>query len=154
MVKLFLVQHGEAKSGSEHPDRPLTEGGAATVGRMAAWAKGVGLEVDEIRHSGKRRAEETAAILGEHLQPGGGVVTVSGLKPKDDVAPLAAALEGERRSVMLVGHLPHLAGLAALLVVGDPERPVVRFHNGGIVCLARAEAGWSAEWIVTPEIVP
>jgi len=34
--------------------------------------------------------------------------------------------------------------LAALLLVGDPERKVVGFRNGGVVCLERDEDGnWS-----------
>ncbi len=35
-MELFLVQHGEAKSETEDPERPLTDRGAETVVRMAA----------------------------------------------------------------------------------------------------------------------
>ena len=59
-MHLFLVQHGIAKSEAEDPERPLTEEGTDAVRRMGAWAAGQGLVIDQIRHSGKRRAAETA----------------------------------------------------------------------------------------------
>ena len=36
MTELFLVQHGESKLKAEDPERPLTEGGAAAVEKVAA----------------------------------------------------------------------------------------------------------------------
>ena len=119
---------------------------------MAAFAARLDLEVGQIRHSGKTRAEQTAAILGEALSPPGGVVAVSGLAPKDDVAPVAKALARELLPVTLVGHLPFLARLAGLLVTGDPERRVVQFRNAGIVCLTLEGDRWLVTWILTPEM--
>ena len=60
-MELLLVQHGEAKTEAEDPVRPLTERGADAVRSMAVWAARAGVKVDQIRHSGKRRAEQTAA---------------------------------------------------------------------------------------------
>src|SRR6516225_11720817 len=130
-MELYLVQHGEAKPESEEPERPLTDRGAETVRRMAAWAAQVGLKVDQIRHSGKRRAEQTAALLGERLNPAQGVIAVDGLQPNDDVRPVAEAIQAEPAAVMLVGHLPHLSRLANLLLTGDPDSTVLRFQMAG-----------------------
>ena len=138
-MKVYLVQHGEAESKKVDPTRPLTERGRQGVQRVAALAERLGLDVRQIRHSGKTRAEQTAAILGEALSPPDGVVAASGLAPLDDVQPVADVLAREPQPVMLVGHLPFMARLAALLVTGDPDRPAVRFRNGGIVCLAHEE---------------
>ncbi len=151
---IFLVQHGEAKSEVEDPERPLTEMGAAEVQRMAAWAARVGVSPAQIRHSGKRRTEETAAILAEHLAPSEGALAVSGLKPRDNVQPLAEALQDEPASLMLVGHLPHLSRLASQLVEGDPEAAVLQFRNAGVVCLSREAGIWSVAWAVTPDLIP
>ncbi len=151
---IFLVQHGEAKSEAEDPERPLTEKGTAEVQRMAAWAARVGVSPAHIQHSGKRRAEETAVILAAHLAPPEGAMAVSGLKPRDNVRPLAEALQDEHAPLMLVGHLPHLSRLAALLVASDPEAAVVQFRNAGVVCLSREAGIWSVAWAVTPELVP
>lgn len=153
-MKVYLVQHGEAKSKAEDPQRPLTERGKEDVARVAAFAAGVGLQVGQIRHSGRRRAEETASILAEHLSPTEGVVAIPGLAPKDDVRPVAEALQGETQPVMLVGHLPFLDRLASLLVTGDAGASVVRFQMGGIVCLVREVEKWAVSWMVTPDLIP
>jgi phosphohistidine phosphatase len=155
-MRLYLVQHGEAVAEAEDPARPLSARGREEVGRVAAFARRVGVEVDQIRHSGKRRAEETAAILAEHLGPAGGVVPVAGLAPKDNVRPMAELLNRESGPLMLVGHRPFLDRLAGLLVAGDSGRTAVQFQKGGIVCLERGpEAGsWAVLWVVIPELVP
>ena len=59
-VWLYLVQHGEAVGESVDPNRPLSAHGRATVEQVAACAARLGLKVDQIRHSGKLRAEQTA----------------------------------------------------------------------------------------------
>jgi phosphohistidine phosphatase len=57
--------------------------------------------------------------------------------------------------MVLVGHLPHLARLAALLLCQDQEKSVINFRMGGVVCLSRSEAGqWGLEWILIPEVLP
>ena len=151
-MKLYLVQHGEAEPESVNPARPLTEQGRRTAEQVAAFAARMGLQVHQIRHSGKTRAEQTASILGEALSPLGGVVAVPGLAPNDDVHPVANALAAESQPVILVGHLPFLARLAGLLLTGDADRPVVQFHNAGIVCLVREKDVWHVAWILTPEM--
>jgi phosphohistidine phosphatase len=153
-MKAYLVQHGEAQPKDVDPDRPLTERGRREVRRVAALAGRLGLEVNQIRHSGKTRAKETAALLGQALSPSGGVVAVSGLAPLDDVGPVAEQLASVSQAMMLVGHLPFMERLAGQMLTGDPDCPVVRFRNAGIVCLARDEEGrgWRVAWIITPEI--
>jgi phosphohistidine phosphatase len=151
-MKVYLVQHGEAMPKSVNAERPLTEQGEEAVQRVASLAGRMSLRVHQVRHSGKTRAEQTAAILGEALSPPSGVVAVSGLMPRDDVRPVAEALGGELRPVMLVGHLPFVTRLAGLLVTGDPNRPVVRFKQGAIVCLERGDDRWLVSWILTPEM--
>ena len=152
-MDLFLVQHGEAKSEAEDPERSLTDRGAEVVRRMAAWAAQVGVKVDQIRHSGKRRAEQTAALLAEQLSPVNGTIAVAGLAPNDDVRPVAEGLQAERGSVMLVGHLPFLSRLASFLLTGDPEAGVIRFRMAGITCLSNQEGTWAVNWVVPPALV-
>jgi phosphohistidine phosphatase len=152
-MDLYLVQHGEAKPEAEDPERPLTDQGTETVRRMASWAARVGVRVDQIRHSGKRRAEQTAALLAERLSPANGVFAAEGLKPNDDVRPVAEALRAGHGPVMLVGHLPSLSRLAGLLVAGDPEGGVARFRQGGIVCLSQEEGKWAVNWVMPPELL-
>lgn len=155
-MRVYLVQHGEAESKSENPERPLTEQGQGDVVRVAEFARRAGVEVFQIRHSDKRRAKETATILAEHLEPPAGVVSLAGLAPKDDVHPVSELLNRETRSLMFVGHRPFMDRLAGLLVAGDIGRTVVKFQKGGIVCLERdpQSRAWSVYWVVTPGLIP
>ncbi len=155
-MRLYLVQHGEAKRKRDDPARPLTEQGKKDVARVADFAEHAGIEVHQIRHSGKRRAEETAAILAEHLELAGGVVALPGLAPKDDVQPVAELLSREIEPLLFVGHRPFMDRLVGHLVAGNRDRTVVRFHKGGIVCLERnlKTRAWVVQWVVTPDLLP
>ncbi len=149
-MKLYLVQHGQAESKEVDPEQPLSDRGRQATLLMAELAAKLGLDVQEIRHSGKLRAEQTAAIFGRALSLMGNVAAVSGLNPTDDVQPIADALAREEPNIMLVGHLPFLSRLAGLLVNGDPENSPVDFRNSGVVCLERTADGWQVRWRLTP----
>lgn len=151
-MQVYLVQHGEAKAEAEDPARPLTDRGREEVRWVARHAALISLPVAEILHSGKLRAQQTAAIMAEHLWPSRGVREVDHMAPNDDPAAARAKVEAAREPVMLVGHLPHLSRLASSLIVGDPGREIIRFRNGAIVCLARVEPVWRLHWILTPEL--
>lgn len=155
-MKLYLVQHGEAVDKTDDPERPLTEQGREDVARVAHFARRAGVEVHQIRHSGRRRAEETADLLGQALRPAAGVVALPGLAPKDDVHIAAELLKRETRPLMFVGHQPFLERLLSLLVTGEPDQAVVRFRKGGLVCLEWDETSrtWVVQWAVTPEVLP
>ncbi len=157
-MKLYLMQHGEAMSKAEAPERPLNAQGQGNVNKVAAFLARAGVHIDQIRHSGKCRAAETAAIIAEALvtdqrQRQNAVVGVSGLNPNDDVQPAADSLRRETNDIMLVGHLPFLSRLAGHLLTGDPERTLVQFKNAGVVCLDYQQEAWTVVWSVIPELV-
>lgn len=153
-MELYLVQHGEALPEEKDPERPLTDRGRREVELVARLVVPVVARELEIRHSGKLRAEQTAAILAQHLQPKRGVRAIEGLNPKDDPTVARDALRRENGSLCLVGHLPHLTLLVSLLLAGDPERETIAFRTGGMVCLQREEKQWRLRWSLTPEISP
>ena len=152
---LYLVQHAEAKREDEDPERGLTDRGFRDIARTALFAKDQGVRINRIRHSGKKRALQTAQTLASYLKPENGVVPVDGLLPMDDPKTWAERLTAMNEDSMLIGHLPHLARLAALLLCGDGEKPVIEFRNAGIACMRRSEDGhWAVAWMVVPEMVP
>jgi len=152
-MKLLLVQHGEARSSDEDPDRSLTDAGIRTTRKMASWLAKQSVDIEEIRHSGKKRAAQTAEIFAGRLAPAKGSVAVPGLNPDDDVVSFAGQLDPSCGPLMLVGHLPFLGRLAGALVTGDPERSIVAFANSGIVCLEKAGESWSISWAVVPGLM-
>jgi phosphohistidine phosphatase len=149
-MNVYLVQHAEAKSKEVDPERPLSEQGRRDAEQVAALAGRMGIQVSQIRHSGKLRAEQTARILAEALVPAHGVTAVDGLGPVDDVEPVANDLDTTWATLMLVGHLPFMERLIGELVVGDPDEAVVDVQNAAITCLSRTEEGWQVSWILTP----
>lgn len=154
-MRLYLVQHGEAKQKDEDPERRLTEKGQRDAEKVAAFLGPLGLAVTAVLQSGKARARETAEILAGALDAKGGVVERGGLAPNDPVAPVAEQINGAAEDTMIVGHLPFLGKLAALLVAGKESAGVVAFAGGGVVCLERDREGdWSVRWAVTPEVMP
>jgi phosphohistidine phosphatase len=154
-MHLYLVQHAEAKSKQEDPKRPLSEKGQADIGKVAAYlAARKAVSVDTIVHSGKTRAQQTASILAKALPPSNSVTESSDLAPMADPSIWTGKLSSMESGLMLVGHLPHLSKLAALLICRDEENQVVNFQMGGVVCLSRDQAGgWSVQWMITPDIV-
>ena len=152
-MRLFLVQHAAAASKQEDASRPITEQGRAVTDRVAAWlAESDACRPAEIRHSGKLRARQTAERFAEALGCEQ-VNEVAGLAPLDEVAPCAQSVVAEERDLMLVGHLPHLARLASLLVYGDFEAGLFDFRNSGVLCLRRAAGKWTVAWLVVPELL-
>jgi phosphohistidine phosphatase len=153
-MRLYLVQHGEAKSKAEDPERPLTEKGMLAVAKMAAFLKPMELSVKVMWHSGKTRALQTAELLSQAFAAEEGTVRGVGLSPNDEVRPVAEQIAETEGDLLIVGHLPSLARLASLLVAGKPDAGAVAFTNGGVVCLERDENSWSLKWAITPELLP
>jgi phosphohistidine phosphatase len=76
------------------------------------------------------------------------------LAPLDGPEVWAGQIAKMDEDILLVGHLPHLGRLAAILISGDKERSVINFQMGGVVRLRRMEAGqWAVDWMVVPEII-
>lgn len=150
---LYLVQHAEAKKEEEDPARGLTDRGFREITLMALFAQDKSVSVNSIRHSGKKRAAQTAQVLADKLRPVQGVSESNDLAPMDDPALWAERLGPISEDIMLVGHMPHLEKLASLLLCGDRDRNIVNFRMAGMVCLKRFDDGhWAVEWMAGPEM--
>jgi phosphohistidine phosphatase len=154
-MKLYLIQHGEAKSELEDPERSLTSKGEEEVNRVAKAAKKLDIKPSKIYHSGKKRAKQTAEIIASGLKvPDQNLEAIQGLNPNDDVHPWLEKIPKEKKDIMLVGHLPFLEKLTSLLLCGDENARLVLFRYGGIVRLEQKEdKGWAVGWVLTPEMV-
>jgi phosphohistidine phosphatase len=151
-MDLYLVQHGEAKPESEDSTRPLTERGRQDVEDVARAAARLGLRISVIRHSGKLRAKQTAEVFVAALRPPLGLQELAGVSPNDPPTMAAATVAEASEPWLLVGHLPHLSRLTSLLLVDDPERPLVAFRPGALIALTRGGGAWQLRSILTPEI--
>jgi phosphohistidine phosphatase len=150
-MKLYLVQHGLAKSKELDPERALTDKGITDTEKSVQWLVKADEQVEKIIHSGKKRAEQTAQIFASFLNPSQGLIKSPGLNPDDDVQIIADQLADQPESLMIVGHLPYLSKLASFLLTGDISIPIVNFKNSGVVCLLKQNDRWSLYWAIIPE---
>jgi phosphohistidine phosphatase len=152
-MSLYLVQHGKCLAKEVDPEKGLSEEGQSEVEMIAAVARGYGVPVSAVSHSGKKRARQTADIFATALEVKNRITERSGINPLDDVSEVANSLSaGEDQ--MLVGHLPFMERLAAYLITGSIDKPVFKFQNGGIVCLDQdpETRHWFIKWTLMPNI--
>lgn len=151
-MRLYLVQHAEAKREEEDPERPLMEEGRKDIERMAKLLRERGVRVKRILHTDKKRAVQTAQVLARHLEPTE-TETTDKLGPLDDASVWEERLTHLDEDLMLVGHMPHLGNLSSRLLSGD-ERVRVGFKPGSVACLERdVSSSWSLRWMLTPEVI-
>jgi len=153
-MKLYLIQHGEAKPEVEDPERPLTDRGMDEVDRVSRAAKGLNIQPSKIFHSEKLRARQTATRIAEGLGfPEESIQEARGLNPTDNIRPWIQRIQQATEDLMIVGHLPFLERLASFLLCGDDSARLILFRYGGMVCLVQKEdKAWAVRWILVPEM--
>lgn len=136
-MKIYLVRHGDAvpeeDAGSDR-DRWLSRRGrdaARVLGRLLR-EQGLAIEFppDLIVCSPLPRAVQTAELLAESLDYIGVIESLRSLEPSGQPqvsAPmvLERARQGERKSILVVGHEPSISALGAFLL-GRPSFPAFR----------------------------
>ncbi|PLX82337.1 MAG: phosphohistidine phosphatase SixA [Desulfuromonas sp.] len=147
-MQLYLMQHGQALAEELDPEQPLSPEGVAQIKASARAMKRMGINLDLIVSSPKRRSHQTAALVAEAVN-----YPYSDIVETEAVKPLASARESldflmrqkDCRSVLVAGHLPCLAEIASALLAGD-GKVSLGFANGGL-CLLEAPslAGADAE---------
>ena len=149
-MRLYLVRHGEAKSEQEDPERPLSSRGREEVDRVSRAAAKKGMVASRIVHSDKLRAKQTAEILARNIIPSEGICEINGLGPEDDPSLTKAELEASGKSLIVVGHLPHLNRLAAMLLNGNSSAQMLDLPTACVVCLSRRKKEWKVNWTMDP----
>lgn len=133
-MRLVLVRHApaaERRRGTPDAERALTPRGRDRFRRGVAGLRSIGVRVDAVVSSPKRRAVETANLLAPVSL---GAPRTSVHLARRPAAPLLAEIRGE--SVALVGHEPWLSQLAAWLTTGDARLGAkFRMKKGGVVVL-------------------
>ena len=160
-MRLYLLRHAEAVSGTPDASRDLTAHGQRQV---AGLAKAPGLvaleEVLAIEHSPLVRAVRTAQLLRMATGSPLPLKVLGGLEPEHDPRKTALLLGKSRRSRLLVGHNPHLAELAALLLGIAVGGSAIRFRKSGLMALERTAkptrlrpyGTWSLLWMIPPDL--
>ncbi len=122
MLKLFVLRHGTAVNPGSEPrdfDRKLNKKGTAPVNQIGYILKNDALKIDQVIVSGAKRTLETAEIVNYYLE--------IPLHYSNDDLYLASretiqqflVEQGEKKSILLVGHNFGLSGFVNHLTEGD-----------------------------------
>ena len=133
-MRLYLMQHAVAYSTEENSERALSPAGVEQAKLSAQGIRRLGLEFDLIMTSPKRRAKQTAALVAEEVRyPYSDILTTEALMPDRSPGEFLELLQKESTDsrILIVGHLPQLAHLAATLTQGGD----LIFENAGLTCL-------------------
>jgi phosphohistidine phosphatase len=153
-MKLYLVQHAKAAGKEVDPERSLTDEGREDTIRITNFIKDLGLSVDSLWHSGKKRAAQTAEFLSEAFHVANPIEAMDCLGPNDEVGTIELQVNAVEQDIIIVGHLPFLSKLASRLLSGDDKAEIIKFSNSGIVCLERDEKNrWHLNWAIMPDLV-
>lgn len=154
-MRVYLVRHGKASRDPQYSiddERPLVDRGRKDAEAIAKHLAKAGVTVQQIRHSGLLRAQQTAEIFGAQLNPPDGVIAVRGLNWSDPVEELARELHVETEPVMLVGHNPFMENLvSAMLGINSGATPVW-FATSSTACLDYIEGEWTIKWVLHREL--
>jgi len=143
-MDLLVVRHGAAedkdafeRTGKDDDLRPLTPGGQREMREVARALKELLPDIDTLATSPLTRAVQTAEILGDAYRRKPALV--DWLRPEasyDDFADWTRSHRGNK-TVVIVGHEPHLSGLVSWLIAG-PRRTVLELKKAG-ACLLEIE---------------
>lgn len=164
-MRLYLVRHAHAVTAEENPLRPLSPRGHAEALALARFFRAnQAFQPAQVWHSPLLRSRETAQVLLRALDLDPLQLETPGLLPEDDPHEVAARLDGLHNvpSLAIVGHEPHLSGLATLLTRGKPKPPLFELKKGAILVLepsgtvhkSSGRPRWHACWHFTPDLLP
>lgn len=142
---IVLVHHAAALGPEVDPMRPISAPGRAAAARLAAEAAARGVRPEVIWHSGKLRARQTAELFWHACNPLAAFSATRGLQPVDPPGWMRDQLAGDDRSILIVGHMPHLSRLLHVLR-GDPPDSAPDFPLHGCVALERDGERWKELW--------
>lgn len=142
---IWLVRHGDAEIRGQDDLRELTPEGSRAIEALGRRVADRSDGMRAVYHSGKRRAEQTAAILASSIHLSA-PRTEELLRPNADPFEVARWIESLEEPVVLVTHLPLVERLAGVLISGSPEVPVLAFSTGTIAAIEKESGGWKLAW--------
>ena len=154
MMRLYLVQHGDAVPKDVDPDRPLSDQGRADIKRLTVWLSHQNVQVAQILHSGKSRAKETAEILRPLLESPDRIFEGHGLAPNDSPEAFLRQLKDHKKDLLIVGHMPFMGRIVSQALTGAPDLQLVQFLPGSVAGIERSDrAPWHLFIFARPEPV-
>jgi phosphohistidine phosphatase len=150
-MNLYLLRHGKAARLDPNQPRSLTTRGKAEVTLVAEHFKKQLLQINNLWHSPKTRAIQTAEIF---LEINGKSDTK--VEEKKELRPEGAAREifeeinlHQSGSLIVVTHLPFVEELASILAADTPHAKIA-FPTAGVAAFERKGKNWKWLWSLDP----
>lgn len=158
-MDLYLVRHAIAAERDDgafpnDDERPLTTEGIHKFRLAARGLSELGVKPGRIVSSPLLRAKQTAEILRDAVAKDVAITISPALTPHAEYSALVKAIAPYAdEEVAVVGHEPHLSGLASYLLVGG-DSAVLEFKKGAVARLKFPErpapGAGSLEWLIQP----
>ena len=131
-MKIYMMQHGQPLPKEKDPERGLSEEGMRQINLSAKAMKKMGMKVDVICSSPKKRARQTAEIVAKELGYPIEKIKISSLfKPLSPPADAISYLQSfTDKTIFIAGHLPSLAEIASELL--SEGHISIQFQMGGV----------------------
>jgi len=151
-LNLYILQHGEAVPREIDPERPLSEHGNRDIRILALHMQNMGVQLGNIFHSGKLRAEQSARLIAETLSPEILPVKTEGLNPNDDPAVIIGDIEQMNENILIASHMPFVSRLCSTLLTGTIEAEFASVP-GTLFCLEKADDKWRLAYMLRPDFL-
>ena len=149
-MNLYILQHGEAVPKEIDPERPLSEHGNRDIRILARHMQNMGVQLGNVFHSGKLRAEQSARLIAETLSPEIQPVQTEGLNPNDDPAVIIGDIEQMNENILIASHMPFVSRLCSTLLTGTTDAEFASIP-GTLFCLEKADNKWRLAYMLTPD---
>jgi len=132
-MEIYLMQHGSALPKEQDPDEGLSPAGEARIHASGKALKKMGISLDVIFSSSKKRSKQTASIVAKEVgfPPEKIMETekVKAMTPPEETIKALAEYAGNQR-ILIAGHLPSVAEIASFLLT-EGSKATIEFERGG-----------------------
>ena len=151
-MNLYILQHGEAVAKEIDPERPLSEHGNRDIRILALHMQNMDVQLGNVFHSGKLRAEQSARLIAETLSPEILPVQTEGLNPNDDPTVIIGDIEQMNENILIASHMPFVSRLCSTLLTGTIEAEFASVP-GTLFCLEKADDKWRLAYMLRPDFL-
>ena len=151
-MNLYILQHGEAVAKEIDPERPLSEQGIRDIRILALHMQNMGVQLGNVFHSGKLRAQQSARLVAETISPGIQPLQTEGLNPNDDPTAIIGDIEQMNENILIASHMPFVSRLCSILLTGTIDAEFASIP-ATLFCLEKADNKWRLAYMLRPDFL-
>ena len=148
---IYLMRHGHAQSGTSDTERPLSKQGRQEAAAVAQYLRQKGVPVEVFYQSTRKRAQETAQIVKDILNPAARIETKFGLGPDDPLDDILQDITLWKERTMIVSHMPFLPRLISHFLTGREDGQAISMATGSVIVLEQSQQKWKIKEIISPQ---